>query len=120
MTTPEDNEDCLPGSVDPSGLRRLLFWIVSVAGTFILLFTWLLLFVPGRPDFTGDFIIRTSASALFVLSILMARWIWKIGNPFSDRHGSTPMRFVLTVVWIELGISLYEVLGTVTYRLFSH
>ena len=116
----EINENYSPDSVDPSGFRRFLFWLSYVLGTLVLLFAWLLSMVPGRPDFTGDFVIRTTASSLVLISILLARWVWRIYNPFSESNGSISMRVILGIAWTEFGIGLCGVLGTVAYKLFRH
>jgi hypothetical protein len=113
----EINQNNLPVSVDPSGIWRFWFWFAYVLGTLVLLFTELLLMAPGRPDFVGDLIIRTCAASLMLISILMGSWIWKIRNPLSDQGGTPPMRVVLLVAWLELGVALYALLGRIIYKL---
>jgi len=111
-----------PGSIDPTGMWRFVFWLIFVLGNFVLAFSFLLAMVPSphRPDFTSQYIIRGIVAGLMVISILMARWIWKIRDPESDRKAAIGMRIVLFVAWAELAISAYLILGLATIQLFGH
>ena|SRR5260221_9849212 len=117
----EENENTTPESIDPSGFWRFVFWLTYVLGTLSLAFSWLLAQVP-RPlhgaDLRGDYAFRTCTAGLMLISILMARWIWKIRNPLTDRGPATPLRVVLSIAWVELGIASIGIIGIAVFQLF--
>jgi hypothetical protein len=117
-----ENENEMPESIDPSGFWRFVFWLAYVLGTLSLLFSWLLSQVP-RPrhgaDLTGDYVFRSCAAVLLLISILMARWIWKIRNPLSDRGRAIAMRVALFIAWIELAIAFIGIIGIATFQLLG-
>jgi hypothetical protein len=116
----EENENETPESIDPSGFRRLVFWLSYVFGTLILAFSWLLAQVPQPlhgADLSGDYAVRSCAAGLMLISILMARWVWKIRNPLSDRGRATAMRVVLFIAWIELAIACIGIIGIAAFQL---
>jgi hypothetical protein len=117
---PEKNKNETPESIDPSGFRRLAFWLTYVFGTLGLAFSWLLAQVPQPrhgADLSGDFALRSGVAVLMLISILMARWIWKIKNPVSKESPVTAMRVVLLIAWIELGIGFIGAIGVAVRQL---
>lgn len=117
---PERDESETPESIDPSGFRRLVFWLSYVFGTLILAFSWLLAQVPQplHADLSGDFAVRSCAAGLMLISILMARWVWKIRNPLSDGGPASALRVVLFIAWIEFGIGFIGVIGVAVHQIF--
>lgn len=111
-----------PGSIDPTGIWRLVFWLTYVLGNLVLAVFLLLAMVPSprHPDFTPLYIIRLVIAGLMLISILMARWIWKIRHPLSDHGGTIAMRIVIFVAWAEFIFALYLVVGLATFQLFEH
>jgi hypothetical protein len=105
--------------IDPTGLWRLTFWMAYVLGTLTLLFSWLLSLVPRLPhgaDFTLDYIVRSCAGGLMLISILMARRLWNIKNPLLDQSSMKAMRLVLLFAWVELAIALAGLVGIALIR----
>jgi hypothetical protein len=118
MAEPEVQNDRTPASIDPTGILRLVFWLTYVAGTLIFLYSWLLAMVMPPPpvhDFTFVYFVRACTVGPMLISILMARWIWKIRNPLSYR-GQAAMRIVLFIAWGELGISLFLAIALAIFR----
>ena len=117
--TIQERETDKPESIDPTGLWRLMFWLVYVLGTFTLLFSWLLSLVP-RPlhgaDFTLDYIVRSCAGGLALVSILMARRLWNIKNPLVNRGPMKAMQLVVLIAWVELAIALAGLVGHALIR----
>ena len=105
-------------STDPTGFWRFVFWLTYVLGTLCLLLSWLLSQVPTSrgADLTGDLLIRSSAAGLMLISILMARHLWKIKNPLTDGFPQTAMDFVLSLAWFELLIATSGVIGLAIFR----
>jgi hypothetical protein len=115
-----ERDNSAPGSIDPTGLWRLVFWLAFVFGNLSLLFSWLLAQVPlprYGADLRLDYAVRTSVAVLMLTSILMARWIWKINNPIRDHDRVTAIRLVLLLAWFELVIATY---GIVAMTVFHH
>ncbi len=119
---PANDEAGTPGPIDPTGIWRLVFWLTFVLGNLDLAFSFLLAMVPSprNPDFTLWYVIRSIDAGLMLISILMARWIWKIRSPLSERKVATGMRVVLSVAWTELAFAVYLILGLATLQLFRH
>jgi hypothetical protein len=120
---PAKDEAGTPGSIDPTGMWRLVFWLTFVLGNLVLLVSFLLAMVPAprhERGFTLEYSIRLILTGLMLISILMARWIWKIRNPLSERKAATGMRIVLSVAWAELAFAIYLILGLATFQLFGH
>jgi hypothetical protein len=111
-----------PRSIDLSGIWRLVFWLTYVLGNLVLAFSFLLAMVPGprHPDFTPTYIIRSVAAGLMLISILMARWIWKIRYPLSYQGVAIAMRIVIFVAWAEFAFAVYLIIGLATFQLFGH
>src|ERR1700730_8625896 len=97
-----DTENPGPELIDPTGLLRLLFWLIWLAGTVLLLITWLLVMVPGHVSIM-DLSFRASAAGLLLTATLLAGWLWKFRSPL--------MRAFVLVVWIELIIAVAETGG---------
>jgi hypothetical protein len=108
-----------PDSIDPTGFWRFVFWLALVLGTLSLLLAWGFAYVP-KPDFHGDYrpdyIVRSCSAVLMLVSILMARWLWGIKNPFVDERPITPMRFVLCFAWVEAVIAVIGIIGLTFHR----
>jgi hypothetical protein len=106
-------------TTEPIDPTRFVFWLAFVLGSLNLLFSWLLARVP-RPlhgaDFRLDYTVRSSVAVLMLVSIVMARWLWKIGNPLFQGGSSTLMRVVLCVAWIEVAVALIGVVGIALSR----
>jgi hypothetical protein len=107
-------------SLDPTGLWRLAFWLVWILGLLALLFTFLLAMVPRRHDdsFTLEYAIRSCLAALGLISIIMARRIWKIRNPIGERTPALAMQVVVIVAWVELTFALVSILAIAASRVF--
>ena len=118
MTT-QERETGKPELIDPTGLWRLMFWLVYVLGTLSLIVSWLLSLVP-RPvhdaDFTLDYVIRSCAGGLALVSILMARWLWNIKNPLANEGPLKAMQLVVLIAWVELAIALAGLVGIALIR----
>lgn len=110
-----------PESLDPTGLWRLGFWLIWILGHLTLLFALALGMVPRlRNDpFTVDYAIRLGLAALTLVSILMARWIWKIRNPIAGQEPPLAMRVVVMVSWVELIFALVSILAIAESHLFA-
>jgi hypothetical protein len=109
-------QDRSPESIDPTGLWRLVFWLAFVIGSLGLLFSWLLAQVPRLPhgaDYGLDYLVRSCAAALMLVSIGMARWLWKInhGSP-----GRGAMQIVQLIAWVELIIAICGIVGLAVSR----
>ena len=120
---PAEPEDETPGSIDPTGIWRLVFWLTYVIGNLVLLFSFLLAMVPRSlhdANFTSDYVIRSIVAGFMLISILMARWLWKIRNPLTDRGPAVAMRVVLFVAWAELAFALYLIIGLAIFQLLGH
>jgi hypothetical protein len=117
---PAEHEERSPGSIDPSGIWRLLFWLTYVLGNLVLLFSFLLAMVPGRPDFLSEYLIRSTIAGLMLTSILMARWIWRIKNLLSGRGAASAMRIVVFVAWSELAFALYLIIYLAIFQFVRH
>lgn len=119
---PANDEAGTPGSIDPTGMWRLVFWLTFVLGNLVLVFSFLLAMVPSprHPDLALWYIIRLIDAGLILISILMAGWIWKIRNPLSVRKVAPGLRVVLFVAWTELTFAVYLILGLATFQLFGH
>ena len=95
----EENENATPESIDPSGFWRFVFWLTYVLGNLVLIIALLLSKVP-RPlhdeNFTPDYIVRSFVVGLMLISILMARWLWKIESPI-PRGPLAAMNYVLLI-----------------------
>jgi hypothetical protein len=92
-------------------------------GNLVLLFSFLLAMVPRSlhdTEFIPDYVIRSFVAGLMLMSILMARWIWKIRNPLTDRVPAVGMRVVLLVAWAELAFAIYMIVGLAILQLFRH
>jgi hypothetical protein len=112
-----------PGAVDPSGLWRFIFWLAFVSGSLILGFFLLMSQVgPPPPSRRGDMRLYYAAwsclTALMLLSIRMARWIWKIRNPIPvpGRAVRPAMYMVVLIAWVELVLGLVGIIGVAVYR----
>jgi hypothetical protein len=118
--TLKEKQNETPESVDPSGFWRFVFWLTFVLGNLVLVFAFLLSMVP-RPlhdeNFTLDYIVRSFVVGLMLISILMARWLWKIKSPI-PRGPLAAMNYVLLFAWIELAMAVYGIVGLAAYRLF--
>jgi hypothetical protein len=66
--------------------------------------------VPGRAG-AMDLIFRSSAATLLLGAVLLARWLWKIRNPFPLLASNKLMRTFMLIVWFELIFALYGVIG---------
>jgi hypothetical protein len=100
-----------------------VFWLTYVLGNLVLLFSFALAMVPGSlhdTDFTPEYTIRSIIAGLMLMSILMAKWIWKIRNPLTDRGPAVAMRVVLFVAWAELAFALYLIIALAILQLFGH
>src|SRR5271168_2123512 len=92
-----------PGAIDPSGFWRFIFWLAFVFGNLTTAFCWLLAHVPGR-DMRLNVVTRSCVVFFMLVTILMARWIWKIRNPIpvQERRVRPAMYMVVLVAWVEL------------------
>jgi hypothetical protein len=114
MVQQEVHETRTPESIDPTGIWRLLFWLTFLLGTLSFLVSWLMAsFMPPPPDhdFTLVYIVRSCIAVPMLISMLMARWIWKIRNPLTNEGPATAMRIVLFIAWVQLAIVLLLSLG---------
>jgi hypothetical protein len=119
----EEYELNSPEAVDPSGFWRFIFWLAFVSGSLILGFFLLMSRVgPPPPPRGGDMRLYYAAwsclTALMVVSIRMARWIWKIMNsiPVPGRGVRPAMYMVVLIAWIELVLALVGIIGVAVYR----
>ena len=116
----EEKQNETPESIDPSGFWRFVFWLTYVLGNLILIVALLLSMVP-RPlhneNFTPDYIVRSLVAGLMLISILMARRLWKITSPI-PRGPLAVMNYVLLAGWIELAMAVYGIVGLAFRRLF--
>jgi hypothetical protein len=111
---PHELENKTPGSIDPTGLWRLLFWLVFVLGSLSLLFSWLLAQIPGRPhgaELLPHYISRLCAALFMLVSIVMARRIWKV-----TQGGRGAMQIVQLIAWVELIIAACGIVGIAVSR----
>jgi hypothetical protein len=116
---PDQTDGQSPALIDPTDLWRLLFWLTWVAGTALVLFTWVLLMVPGHVG-VMDLIVRSSAAAVLLGAILLGRWLWKILNPFPLTAPRRLFRTFMLIVWLELVAALIEAAGTAVFLAFGH
>jgi hypothetical protein len=116
-------ENKAPESIDPTGFWRFLFWLAFVLGNLALAFSLLLAQVPRGlhdMDFLLDYAFRSSAAGIMLISILMARWLWGIKNPITDKGSATAIRFVLCTVWVEGAIAVIGIIGIAIFQLSHH
>jgi hypothetical protein len=107
-------------SVDPSGFWRFLFWLAYVLGTLGVVSCWLLALVPRSihdRDFALDYMIRFCVGVLTLVSILMAKWLWGIKNPMTDRGAAFLIRLIVGVAWIE---GAFAVVSMIAIALVHH
>ena len=100
-------------SNEPSDFQRIVFWSLYILGSLTLAFTWLLGHAPHpihggdmRPDYAG----RGCAIALLLVSIFLARKMWRIKTLIPQGPLST-IQIILVIAWIEIG---FAVLGIVS------
>lgn len=89
-------------SIDGWGLWRLAFWLAYAIASIAFLASWVVGMAPHdlfRPDFSPDYSFRVCVIGFAVVSILIARWVWKIKRPIG-------VTVVLWTAWGELLISL--------------
>src|SRR5260370_39819175 len=101
-------------SVDPTGFWRFVFWFAYVLGTMDIASCWLLALVPRsihNKDFTLEYTMRSCAAGLMLISILMAKWLWKIRNPITDRAPALAMRLVVCFAWIEGAFAIVSMIA---------
>jgi hypothetical protein len=120
-----DESSTTPESIDPTGLWRLLFWLLYVVGSLALIFSWMLAMVPEprsvQPGiYLPDLIVRSCSAVLLAFVVLLARWFWKIRNPFSPSGAERLMRAFMVLVWLELAIALVEAAGTAIFLAAGH
>jgi hypothetical protein len=115
-----DENENRASEIDPTGLWRLAFWLAFVLGNLSLLFSWLLAQVP-RPihgaDLHLDYAVRSCSALFFLISILMARWIWKIDSLVPEQSPVRAIHIVVLVAWIGVVIAI---LGTMEMAVFRH
>jgi hypothetical protein len=108
-----------PELVDPTGFWRFVFWLVFVLGNLALAFAWLLAQAP-RPlhgaDLRLDYAVRAGIVAFMLVSILMARRIWKINTPNLDQEPGIAMNLVVLVAWFELVAALCGIVVVAMFR----
>jgi hypothetical protein len=118
---PAEDEEGTPGSIDPTGIWRLGFWLIYVFGNLGLVFGFLLAQVPSPrrhdPALSADLAVWLCTVVLFLTSILMARWLWKIKNPV-PRGPLTSMHIIILVAWGEVAIAFRVVIGVAIRRWF--
>lgn len=101
-----------------------MFWLAYVLGNLVLLFSFLVSKAPEsikRGDFGFYYILRLCLAGPMLVSILMARWIWKIGDPLDDPVSPPPvaMRVVVLVAWAELAFALFEIAALARLQLLG-
>jgi hypothetical protein len=111
--------------IDPTGLWRFLFWLLYVIGSLALIFSWMLAMVPEprsvQPGvFLPDLIVRSCSAVLLALVVVLARWLWKIRNPFSPSGPERPMQAFMVLVWLELAIALVEASSAAIFLAAGH
>jgi hypothetical protein len=106
-----------PGAVDPSGFWRFIFWLTFVFGNLTIAFCWLLAHVPGK-DMRLNLAALSCLVFFMFVSILMARWIWKIRNPIPvpGRAVRPAMYMIVLIAWVELVLGLVGIIGVAVYR----
>jgi hypothetical protein len=111
-----------PGSIDPTGIKRLVFWLSFVLGNLVLGFSFLLLMVPApiSRDYIPDYIIRTVVACFMLTSIVIAKRVWKNHNPETERTATGAIRIVVFFAWAELSFAIFSILALATYQLFGH
>jgi hypothetical protein len=114
MTTDLDRQShtACTEAIDPAGFWRCGFWLIFVVANLTVAFCCLLWFVPKRisdKDFTLEYATRGSIVVLTVAAIVLARWLWRIRNPMTDR-GPLAVRLVVAVAWVEALLALGSIL----------
>jgi hypothetical protein len=100
-------------SIDSWGFWRLAFWFAYALSSFGFVFSFFLALVPRdlcHPDFSLDYILRGCVCALATVSIVLARWIWKIRRPLG-------IRIKVWTAWIELAVAWIQVIAIFSMQL---
>jgi len=106
-------ENSTPEPTDPTGFWRFIFWLAFVLGNLTVAFEWLLAQVPRLPhsDMRLDYAVRAGIVAFMLVSIFMARKIWKITTPNLDQGPGIAMHLIVLIAWFELVVGFFGIIG---------
>jgi len=107
-----------PGSIEPTGLWRLLFWLIFLLGSLSFIVSFLLGQIPHVPgdDLRLDYAVSACTVSLMLTSILMARWLWGIKSFVPEPSYAIWMWLVLLIAWAESAVALITIISLAIYR----